>query len=425
VPDDPDQPQGARFDRRRMLQSAGAGILGASVLAGTPGADAGAATAPQLQPRPVVAALDAALPAVPFHGVHQAGILTPQPPAASFVSYDVTVGSPGELEDLFRQITEVARFVTTGGVPPDLGVGAPPSDSGILGPTVPPDALTVTVGVGASLFDDRFGLASRQPKHLVKMEAFPNDSLDQSQCHGDLLVQLCAGSPDTTVHAARLLAKNTVGAMEVNYRIDGFLSPPRPSGVPRNLLGFKDGIANPAVDQASVAAQLLWAGADEPAWAQGGTYHVVRIIRMFVEFWDRISIEAQENMFGRRRDNGAPLDGNGQDTVPDYAADPHGAVMPLNCHIRKANPRTQETASSQILRRGYNYDLGVDLAGNLDMGLVFNCFQQDLERQFIAVQTRLVTEPLSDYISPVGGGYFFALPGVRNQRDYYARGLFA
>ncbi|MGW4246898.1 Dyp-type peroxidase, partial [Nocardia sp. NPDC004722] len=91
--------------------------------------------------------------------------------------------------------------------------------------------------------------------------------------------------------------------------------------------------------------------------------------------------------------------------------------------IRLANPRTPETANQQLLRRSYNYDLGVDANGNLATGHIFTCFQQDIQRQFETIQERLAGEPLTDYVQPFGGGYFFVLPGVIDEKDWYARTL--
>ena len=404
------------INRRNVLKGVAAGVVGTAVTGGLLAAGAKAdadAAAPATSTGPT---------SVPFHGEHQAGITTPQQRYSTHAAFDVTASSKADLLTLFKTLTTRARALTGGGAAPDLGVGSPPADSDVLGPDIPADGLTVTLAVGASLFDDRFGLAAKKPKNLTPMKSFPNDALEPSLCHGDLMLQLCANNPDTIHHALRDIAKHTRGGMQARYRQDGFVSQPRPAGAPRNLLGFKDGIANPAPSEDD---QLLWVqpNSGEPTWAIGGSYQVTRFIRMFVEFWDRVSINEQENMFGRRRDTGAPLDGQNESDAPDYTKDPKGDVIPLDSHIRLANPRTPATEKNRILRRGYNYDNGFDENGNISAGLVFTCFQQDVKRQFEVTQTRLIDEPLVDYIQPFGGGYFFVLPGVRNTTDFFGNGL--
>jgi deferrochelatase/peroxidase EfeB len=235
------------------------------------------------------------------------------------------------------------------------------------------------------------------------------------------------------VFALRQLMRQTRGALVLHWMLDGFnrhdtsTGGHAPGRAPvRNLMGFKDGTANLDFSDDALMQRHVWVqpGDDEPAWARDGSYQAVRIIRMLVEFWDRTPLAEQEAIIGRVRESGAPLDGKAETDVPDYAADPTGEVTPLDAHIRLANPRTRAADANLILRRGFSYSRGFDGAGRLDQGLAFVSFQCSLEQGFLAVQARLDGEPLEEYIQPVGGGFFFALPGVRRRGGYLGQALF-
>jgi deferrochelatase/peroxidase EfeB len=43
----------------------------------------------------------------------------------------------------------------------------------------------------------------------------------------------------------------------------------------------------------------------------------------------------------------------------------------------------------------------------------------------VAIQERLNGEPLEEYIRPVGGGYFFTLPGVIGEESILGESLLA
>ena len=307
----------------------------------------------------------------------------------------------------------------------------PPTDSGILGPDPPPDDLSIVVSVGASLFDDRYGLADRRPRELVQMPFLANDRLDPERSHGDLLLTVQAEHSDTVLFALRQLMRRTRRTLLLKWVVEGFnrrSSPTdRTTGSPRNLLGFVDGTANLQLSQAGPArpprldrrhrrrARLdrrrqlpRRSGRSGCSWSSGTARRS----------------PSRRRSSGGASPTGAPLDGVHETDVPDYAADPEGELTPLDAHIRRANPRTPETQANLILRRGFSYSRGFDGAGQLDQGLAFVSYQRSLAEGFLAVQSRLTGEGLEEYIRGEGGGFFFALPGAR-PGGHLGDGIFA
>lgn len=419
-----------RISRRKLfgLGAAGVAAAGAGAVAlRVAGEEAGSAS-------PTSAHVAAISDAVPFYGEHQAGIVTPAQDRLHFVAFDVTTGKKAELAELLQEWTAAAARMTQGKDAGTFGaVGgvleAPPDDTGeALG--LPASGLTLTVGFGGSLFDDRFGLAAKKPAALADLPRFPGDTLLPEISGGDICVQACANDPQVAVHAIRNLARIGFGRVSVRWSQLGFgrtSSTSRTQATPRNLMGFKDGTNNLKLEDEALLEDQLWAAAgDGPAWMAGGSYLVTRKIRMTVETWDRAPLAEQQEIFGRDKGEGAPLGGKGEFdpidfTLKDSAGEP---LIKADAHIRLAHH--SHNGGARLLRRGYNYVDGSDGLGRLDAGLFFMAYQRDPRRQFVPIQLSLArTDLLNEYIKHVSSGLFACPGGVRDAGDHWGRALFA
>jgi deferrochelatase/peroxidase EfeB len=374
---------------------------------------------------------------VPFHGPHQAGILTPQQDRLHFAAFDVTTGSARDLRAMLEAWTTAAARMTEGRAagPQNTDPSAPPDDTGeALG--LAASRLTITIGFGPSLFGvggrDRFGLSSRMPELLAPLPPLPGDELDPAISGGDICVQACSDDPQTAFHAVRNLARIGRGTVTMRWSQLGFgrtSSTSSSQSTPRNLFGFKDGTKNiTAEEDASELNKHLWAQpGDGAAWMAGGSYMVTRRIRMLIEVWDRNTLVDQEDTFGRRKVSGAPLTGTREHDPPRYdatAADGR-KVIPATAHIRNAAPANN--GGIRMLRRGYSFTDGFDpQMGQLDAGLFFIAYQRNPHLQFVPIQTRLgKIDGLNEYIVHRSSGLFAVPPGVeRPGSGFIGSGLF-
>jgi deferrochelatase/peroxidase EfeB len=408
------------MNRRRFLGAAG-------ITAG--GLVAGGAIATALDSS--TAGADEGEDVVAYFGEHQAGITTPTQARLHIAAFDVVEGaSRADLEDLLRRWSAAAARMTAGR---SLGDGqpealAPPPDTGEA-EGLPASRLTVTIGLGSSLFSrrDRFGLAAARPDALRPIEPLPGDELDPARSDGDLCVQACADVPEVAFHAVRNLARIGRGVVVMRWSQLGFGRTAKTTDAqetPRNLMGFKDGTNNITAEEDDALKRWVWAGAEAPPWMRGGTYMVTRRIRMLIEVWDRASLGDQEATIGRHKLTGAPLGrGAERDKVDLRASSAGGPVIPADAHVRLAAPVTN--GGVRLLRRGYSFTDGFDAElGQLDAGLFFIAFQRDAHKQFAVVQRKLGPDALNEYIKHVSSGLFAVPPGVVREGDYVGRALF-
>jgi deferrochelatase/peroxidase EfeB len=364
----------------------------------------------------------------PFFGAHQSGITTEVQEHLHFAAFDMMPrGDRDDLIELLKDWSYAASRMTAGlevsatgavGGPPE----APPDDTGeALG--LPAGALSITIGFGPTLFEnedgDRYGIRDRRPAKLQRLPAFLGEDLDPAQSGGDLCIQVCADDPQVAVHAIRNLSRIAFGRAKLRWSQLGFGKTSRTTAdqqTPRNRFGFKDGTANILADDAAALAEHVWVAEDDgPAWLAGGSCLVARKIAMLIETWDRVQLSEQERIFGRDKGEGAPLSGGTEQTAPRLSG------LDAHSHVRLANPGSND--GTRILRRGFNYVGGNNSLGRLDAGLFFLAYQRD-PAQFIALQRKLSTDLLNEYIRHTGSGIWAIPPGAA-EGGYVGQPLFS
>lgn len=248
------------------------------------------------------------------------------------------------------------------------------------------DGLSVTVGYGLPLFDKLGGAA---PAGLRLMPGWEGDDFDPAATQGDVVVQICADERSTTYQVEKSVLAQLGGALTLKERHVGF-------GLPesRGVLGFVDGTGNPkGADRVDVVA----IPDGEPR--AGGSFLVLRKIREDLSRWDRLTVDDQERIVGRKKADSAKLD------PPEST--------PRTSHRLKSSYRDADGEEVEILRRSFPYDEGSEA------GLIFICFVADLE-QFEQVKGQMVSDhtgedqvgkdAIEDFYTTVSGGYYFAPP---------------
>jgi deferrochelatase/peroxidase EfeB len=378
------------------------------------------------------AASAAELPAaqtLPFYGGHQNGIATPPQRHTYFAAFDVVAEQRDQLAALMRAWTQAAARLTAG-----RAAGADDSFD-IL--DVPPSRLTLTFGFGQSLFTrdgvDRFGLAQHRPEAFVDLPRFVGDQLVAERTGGDLSVQASADDPQVTLHAVRQLMRLASGIATVRWVQTGFIAAYSPNKTPRNLMGFKDGTSNVPIDDPQAMDRHVWVGDEGGAWMRGGSYVVARPTRIALEHWDRMKLAFQEQTVGRHKDSGALIGTSDEFGPLDLEANDSDGnpLVAENSHVRLAAPQSNDGA--QILRRSYSFDNGVAMiaerwppwrhALELDVGLLFMCYQRDPRAGFIRIFDRMSKfDMMNQFVTPIGGG-MFACPGGVSEGRYIGQDL--
>jgi len=375
----------------------------------------------------------------PFYGVHQSGISTPAQLNTYFIAFDVTTTKKEDLVKLLKDWSDAA--VDMMAQPEQFDKNADPTKiPRTSGASVGLSnaALSITFGFGATLFEkdgvDRFGLAKKRPEALVNVPVFTGDQLVPERTGGDLSLQASANDPQVVEYVVRRLAKLANGVAVMKWAQPGFNGAFKAGETGRNQMGFKDGTLNIPTKDVKLMDKHIWVGNEGPSWMQGGSYMVIRPIRISLDHWDDMNLAFQEETVGRHKSSGAPIgkqkemeelglkrtDAKGKPVINEYS---HSAI---------SSPENNE--GTQILRRAFAYDNGITKVNErwppwrqlttFDAGLLFMCYQKDPRTGFIKLFSKMAQIDMLNQFTTHTGSALFAVPHGATKGHYIGQDLF-
>lgn len=239
-------------------------------------------------------------------------------------------------------------------------------------------ALVTAVGFGPAQWRALHGAAPPGLRDLQPLEG----SFRMPAPGGDLLLHVNSQRVDFCFELAQSFLEDLQGRYDVLEEQAGFRYLDN-----RDLTGFIDGTENPHEPEGRAAAALIPDGA-----FAGGSFAFAQRYVHDMEKWQRLKVDAQEQVIGRTKLDSVELEED---------------RMPPNSHVAR-NVIEEDGEELQILRHSMPYG-----SASGERGLFFLAYTRDLGiiDRMLANMFGTAGDGLSDrllhFVTPVGGGYFF------------------
>jgi putative iron-dependent peroxidase len=159
-----------------------------------------------------------------------------------------------------------------------------------VGFRAPSAQLELVAGIGSDAWDRL--LAGPHPAGLHRFKELEGGRHRAVSTPGDLLFHIRSAQTDVCFELAALIMERLAGAVTVVDEVHGFKY-----FDDRDLLGFVDGTENPTGPAATATVVI----ADEYRDFAGSSYVIVQKYLHDMAAWNRLSVEAQEGVIGRRK----------------------------------------------------------------------------------------------------------------------------